>query len=66
MRGCGGRRGRGPRAALRNRPAGSRAPCLAQQPGLWAGMRRVVLLPAALRGPEAESLGVGSDPPPRQ
>lgn len=48
------------------RPAGSRAPCLAQQLGLRAEMRQVVQLPAALRGPEAESLGVGSGPPPRQ
>ena len=35
-----------------------------QQSGLRAGMRGVVQLPAALRGPEAESLGVGSGPPP--
>lgn len=46
------------------RPARSRVPCLAQQSRLRAGMRGVVQLPAALRGPEAESLGVGSGPPP--
>lgn len=65
MRGGGGRRrGRVPRAALWDPPGRLPRACLAQQSGLRAGMRGVVQLPAALRGPEAESLGVGSGPPP--